>query len=856
MRKITFFRNLIVLVALLVGSGSAMGQTNFTWNFGTSTGVATPSGSLSELSVGAISIGNTNGTVTMLSTTSASSGYTGSSGQFNAGNAARVGALVVGASGSAYFEFTVTPASGYKFSLNSISFGTRSTSTAPQAYTLRSSVDSYATDIATGSITANSSWQLKTNAGLTFGTTDNSSVTFRLYGYNGSGSAGVNTINWRIDDLIISLTANSIGGAEVVAAPTFNPTSGTYFTTQNVTISTETEGATIRYTTNGDEPTESSAIFSTPISVSATTTIKAKAFKAEMDPSATATATYVLPTEVANLGAMRSGGPGVYRITGEVLLTLKSATRNAKYVQDATGAVLIDDPSGTITTSFNIGDGITGLVGTTSINTGMLNFTPAADPGAATSTNNIINPVEIELSELGNNEARLVKVSGVTINGEGNFTTTPTNYNLNGSNNPVLRTHYNDLDYIGTAIPSVPQDIVGVVLKFNTTNQLVPRSLAEMTNTVFTSPTIMVAESSVSPMSAQIETTDDATITVNATNLNGNITLAVTGDDADLFSLSTYSITQTDGSVSDVVVTITYAPLEAGSHSALLTLSSDGAEDVTRSLSGTATEPSVPITAPNVIITEVYGGGGNSGATYTHDFFELYNTTENSVTIGGWSIQYYAATGTGASSNVIVIPDGKYIPAKSHFLIQSASGGAVGVALPTPDATGTVNAAAAAGKVILYTTNAAQTINSSDITSITGNGFFKDYVPFGTTATPVWGSAMSSGASNTTSATRKKVEGEYVYTQNIGNDFEVASPNPQNTGIVSSTDNPSSLTSIYAHNAKIHFAATAGEKVEVYNAVGQKIISTLATDGQNELPVNAKGVMIVKVGSRLAKVIL
>jgi hypothetical protein len=76
------------------------------------------------------------------------------------------------------------------------------------------------------------------------------------------------------------------------------------------------------------------------------------------------------------------------------------------------------------------------------------------------------------------------------------------------------------------------------------------------------------------------------------------------------------------------------------------------------------------------------------------------------------------------------------------------------------------------------------------------------------------------------------------------------------TSFGTSTDNPSSLTSIYAHNAKIHFTATAGEKVEVYNAVGQKIISTLATDGQNELPVNAKGVMIVKVGSRLAKVIL
>ena len=79
-----------------------------------------------------------------------------------------------------------------------------------------------------------------------------------------------------------------------VATPTFNPAGGTYSTTQNVSISTTTPNATIRYTTNGSEPTSTSTIYSSPISVSSTTTIKAKGFRDGWTPSATASATYTI----------------------------------------------------------------------------------------------------------------------------------------------------------------------------------------------------------------------------------------------------------------------------------------------------------------------------------------------------------------------------------------------------------------------------------------------------------------------------------------------------------------------------------------------------------------------------------
>ena len=190
------------------------GQTSYYWNFGTT--AANPSPSPSEvnnnLTVGDITIGNISGTAVttanFISTTSNSgTSYPGASAQYNAGNEAKNGALDTGNNGSAYFEFSVTPASGYVFNLLDISFGTRSTATGPAAYSLRSSLDNYATEIAGGTITVSGTpWALKLNSNLTFEST-NSPVTFRLYGYGGSGT--VNSVNWRIDDLSIALVATT-----------------------------------------------------------------------------------------------------------------------------------------------------------------------------------------------------------------------------------------------------------------------------------------------------------------------------------------------------------------------------------------------------------------------------------------------------------------------------------------------------------------------------------------------------------------------------------------------------------------------------------------------------------------------
>ena len=91
----------------------------------------------------------------------------------------------------------------------------------------------------------------------------------------------------------IEITYGDADASQVVT-PSFSPVAGTYPTAQDVEITTTTVGATIRYTTNGDDPTDGDAVYSTPISVKTGVTIKAKAFKEGMTASNIATAIYVI----------------------------------------------------------------------------------------------------------------------------------------------------------------------------------------------------------------------------------------------------------------------------------------------------------------------------------------------------------------------------------------------------------------------------------------------------------------------------------------------------------------------------------------------------------------------------------
>ena len=177
---------------------------------------------------------------------------------------------------------------------------------------------------------------------------------------------------------------------------------------------------------------------------------------------------------------MTEASTTIYKYTGEAILTLQSTTRGAKYIQDETGAILIDDNSGIITNSIAVGDKITGFIGNLNLYNGMLQLIPAINSGTVVSSGNTITPKAVALADLKNYPAQYVEVNNLNITGSGTFAQ-GTSYNLNGSNNPVLRPQYAGLSCIGEAIPSTPQKITGVVLLFGTTTQFVPISMSDAT---------------------------------------------------------------------------------------------------------------------------------------------------------------------------------------------------------------------------------------------------------------------------------------------------------------------------------------------------------------------------------------
>ncbi len=184
---------------------SAADSGVLSWDFAT----ATPSNGLpAEITNATVSQGANNGTTALLTAVSVSSGYTGASGGSNAGAAARVGPLNrTPGTGSAYFEFTLETVPGRQLVVSSFTFGTRSTGTGPQAFALFSSVDDFTTPIASGPLANNSAWAFIAPAFAAFAAVPGTPITFRLYGYNGAGNAGVSTANWRIDDLKVGVTA-------------------------------------------------------------------------------------------------------------------------------------------------------------------------------------------------------------------------------------------------------------------------------------------------------------------------------------------------------------------------------------------------------------------------------------------------------------------------------------------------------------------------------------------------------------------------------------------------------------------------------------------------------------------------
>lgn len=443
-----------------------------------------------------------------------------------------------------------------------------------------------------------------------------------------------------------------------------------------------------------------------------------------------------------------------------------------------------------------------------------------------------------------------------------------------------------------------------------------PSAIASATYTINVAPTITVTEVTLPAFSATAGNSQDQTITVNGTNLTGNITLALSGTDAAVFSLSESSITPTAGSVTDKVITITYAPTAPGSHSATLTLSSSGATDVTRDLTGTATlaKPTVntasnigktaltlnwnavtgatsyevnvytkttgTVTATDLFISEYVEGSSNNKA------LEIFNGTGADVDLSQYSLKKQtngageykdekSLSGTLANGDVYVIANSSAsdaIKAKADLtenLITAFNGNdAIGLFKNGTqiDEVGVFNQPADWGKDVTLVRKSTVTSPKVPYDANDWNSLATDYIDnlgshtmdgFGTINNPVSGSPF------TTTETSLQVSGltaatTYYYTVTAKNGTYVSPASDEASASTLGTATPNvSVQGIFVRNGKVIVTApAAGESIEIFNAVGQHLVSTLSTAGENEIAVPAKGILLVKAGSQVTKVMM
>lgn len=200
-----------------------------------------------------------------------------------------------------------------------------------------------------------------------------------------------------------------------------------------------------------------------------------------------------------------------------------------------------------------------------------------------------------------------------------------------------------------------------------------------------------------------------------------------------------------------------------------------------------------------VVISQVYGGGGNTGATFRNDYIELFNRGASEVDLTGWSVQYASATGDTWQTTAL----GGTLPAGRYLLVAQAAGAGGTADLPAAAFSGTIAMSATTGKV-----------------AVVGPEGIADLVGYGT-ATRFEGSGPAPAPSNTMAVLRKGAG--CVDTDNNAADFVAGAPAPRNAATPAadcSAAGPSALrTTIEAVQGSGRASPLLGQLVSVTGVV-------------------------------------
>jgi len=172
---------------------------------------------------------------------------------------------------------------------------------------------------------------------------------------------------------------------------------------------------------------------------------------------------------------------------------------------------------------------------------------------------------------------------------------------------------------------------------------------------------------------------------------------------------------------------------------------------------------------PNVVISQVYSGGGQAGAVYTNDFVELHNRSDYPVSLDGWTIQYGSATGTAWLPWVTLAG---YIAPGGYYLVQLGGLGTVGSALPPPDASSGSNMSGTAAKVALVSSTTALPSGACP-----SHPMVVDFVLYGTTNC----AATSPAPAPSASVSITRANNGCTWSGDNSADFFIQAPTPRNT---------------------------------------------------------------------------
>ena len=233
-----------------------------------------------------------------------------------------------------------------------------------------------------------------------------------------------------------------------------------------------------------------------------------------------------------------------------------------------------------------------------------------------------------------------------------------------------------------------------------------------------------------------------------------------------------------------------------------------------------------------IVISEVYGGGGGSTAVYMNDFVELVNLGSSAATLSGANLQYASATGT--FNSYAPLPSITLNPGQK-FLIEMvpATANTVGAALPTADykvtsnlniATGVsynggFNMSAANGKIALA--NAVSAVTAANGANVV------DFIGYGS-ATMFEGAAAAPLLDATKSATRTAGD-----TNNNGTDFSALAPTPTNSVLAVSDVNSTKITLVKNSNVNKTIVFGAKANVQIISANGQVVKTAVVSENTN-----------------------